>query len=257
MGGAPGAPRWALAAVLAELGEFAEARAAGEEGLRIAQSAGRAHSEVWVRWGLGWVHLRQGDFAQATRVLEPGLALCRGKEIHHALPFLAAVLGSAHLWSGRAAYAVPLVEEAVQAFSTMRIPGYRSTVTAFLVEAYVVLGRVAEAREQAEQAVALTRAHQLRSWEAWSLKVLGDVHAHELIDAEKAADTYRRALALAVNFGMRPLVAHCHFGLGKLYRQTSKREKAPEHFTTATTMYREMDMQFWLEKVEVEIEELA
>ena len=40
------------------------------------------------------------------------------------------------------------------------------------------LGRVAEAREQAEQAVALARAHQERGWEAWSLKLLGDVHAH-------------------------------------------------------------------------------
>jgi hypothetical protein len=38
------------------------------------------------------------------------------------------------------------------------------------------------------------------------------------------------------------LVAHCHLGLGKLYRRTGKREQAQEHFTTATTMYREMGM---------------
>ena len=49
---------------------------------------------------------------------------------------------------------------------------------------------------------------------------------------------------------MRPLVAHCHFGLGKLYGQTSKWDQAREHLTTATTMYREMDMQFWLEQAE-------
>jgi hypothetical protein len=51
---------------------------------------------------------------------------------------------------------------------------------------------------------------------------------------------------------MRPLVAHCHLGLGKLYRRTGKREHAQEHLTTATTMYREMDMRFWLEKAEEE-----
>ena len=49
---------------------------------------------------------------------------------------------------------------------------------------------------------------------------------------------------------MRPLVAHCHLGLGKLYRRTGDRAKAAEHLTTATTMYREMDMGFWLEKAE-------
>ena len=66
--------------------------------------------------------------------------------------------------------------------------------------------------------------------------------------AEHAEDAYCQALALATELGMRPLVAHCHFGLGKLCEQTSKREQAREHVTTAITMYREMDMQFWLEK---------
>ena len=171
--------RCVLAAVLAELGEFAEAIAAGEEGLRIAQTAGHPYSEVWARCGLGYAHLRHGDFAAATRVLEPGLALCRAMEIRFALPFVAAFLGSAYLWSGRAADAVPLLEEAVEAITAMRILGFRSWFITFLAEAYLVLGRVAEAREQAEQAVALARAHQQRGWEAWGLKLLGDIHAHE------------------------------------------------------------------------------
>jgi hypothetical protein len=39
---------------------------------------------------------------------------------------------------------------------------------------------------------------------------------------------------------------------GKLSRQTGKREQAQEHLATATTMYREMDMRFWLEQAESE-----
>ena len=50
-----------------------------------------------------------------------------------------------------------------------------------------------------------------------------------------------------------PLVAHCHLGLGKLYQRTGDRAKAEEHLTTATTMYREMGMTFWLEKAEAEL----
>ncbi len=56
---------------------------------------------------------------------------------------------------------------------------------------------------------------------------------------------------------MRPLVAHCHLGLGKLYRRTDKREQAQEHLTTATTMYREMGMTYWLEKAEAEMRALG
>jgi hypothetical protein len=46
------------------------------------------------------------------------------------------------------------------------------------------------------------------------------------------------------------LVAHCHLGLGKLYRRTGKQERAHQHLATATTMYREMDMRFGLDKAE-------
>ena len=63
---------------------------------------------------------------------------------------------------------------------------------------------------------------------------------------------YGGAMTLTSALGMRPLVAHCHFGLGKLYRRTGKREEAREHLATATTMYREMDMGFWLERADAE-----
>ncbi len=261
------AARFILAEVLAELGEFAEALAAGEEGLQIAQTAGHPYSEVLARLGLGYAHLRHADFAAATRMLEPGLALCRGMEFRVALPFFAAFLGSAYLWSGRATEAVPLLEEAIEAITAMRILGLRSWVIPFLAEAYLVLGRVAEAREHAEKAVALARAHRERGWEAWGLKLLGDVHAHEPAEvdqggieqsgAEQAGDAYRQALALATELGMRPLVAHCHFGLGKLYRQTNMQDQAREHFTNATAMYREMDMRFWLEQAETAFEDAS
>ena len=56
---------------------------------------------------------------------------------------------------------------------------------------------------------------------------------------------------------MRPLVAHCHLGLGKLYGRTDKREEAQEHLATATTMYREMGMAYWLKKAEAEATNLG
>ena len=90
------------------------------------------------------------------------------------------------------------------------------------------------------------------------LRLLGDIAAHpDRLEVETAEAHYREALALATELGMRPLVAHCHLGLGKLYRRTGKREQAQEHLTTATTMYREMDMRFWLEQAEGEIEGLG
>jgi hypothetical protein len=83
-----------------------------------------------------------------------------------------------------------------------------------------------------------------------ALHLLGDVAAHpDRVDAERgeAEAHYRNALALAEACAMRPLVAHCHLGLGKLCRDTGKSQEAQERLTTATAMYRDMAMRFWLE----------
>ena len=57
-------------------------------------------------------------------------------------------------------------------------------------------------------------------------------------------------MALATELEMRPLVAHCHLGLGTLYRRRGDRVKAQKHLMTAAGMYREMDMGFWLARAE-------
>jgi hypothetical protein len=83
--------------------------------------------------------------------------------------------------------------------------------------------------------------------------LLGSIANHpDRFDAEEGELHYRRALTLAEPRGMRPLVAHCYLGLGTLYGKAGKRHQAREHLAIASTMYREMDMPFWLEKVQAE-----
>ena len=90
---------------------------------------------------------------------------------------------------------------------------------------------------------------------AHALCLAGDVTSAG--GAEDVEGSYREALALASELGMRPLVAHCHLGLGKIYQRTGQREQAQKHFTTATTMYREMGLTYWLDRATTELKELA
>ena len=55
---------------------------------------------------------------------------------------------------------------------------------------------------------------------------------------------------------MRPLLAHCHAGLGKLYRRTDLR-LAKEHLNSGIAMMHEMEMGLWLEKAEAELKGLG
>ena len=63
-----------------------------------------------------------------------------------------------------------------------------------------------------------------------------------------AEDHYREAMALAAELGMRPLVGHCHLGLGRLYQRTGDRAQAREHLTSAAAIYGQLDMPFWLDQ---------
>jgi hypothetical protein len=106
----------------------------------------------------------------------------------------------------------------------------------------------------AADAALARRERGQRGYEAWALHLLGEIAAHPgALNSGDAEDHYRAALALAGELGMRPLLAHCHLGLGKLYRRMGKRQETQEQLATATWMYREMDMRFWLERAEAEM----
>src|SRR5215831_21359130 len=119
---------------------------------------------------------------------------------------------------------------------------------AYLGEAHLLAGRRDDAVAVAGRALDLAHRQKERGSEAWVLRLLGDIAAHaDPPDPESAEEHYTHALARANELGMRPLVAHCHFGLGKLYHRTGDGAKAQACLTTAAQMYREMDMGFWLE----------
>ena len=122
-----------------------------------------------------------------------------------------------------------------------------------LGEVWLSTGRIEDAAQLGKQALDLARKHKQRGHEVYALRLLGEVAARrDPSDVQEAEAHYRSAIGLAHELGMRPLAAHCHLGLGKLYRRTGKRQEAQEHLTTAATMYREMDMRFWLEQAEAE-----
>jgi hypothetical protein len=117
------------------------------------------------------------------------------------------------------------------------------------------LDRLDEAQRLAQLGLEFSPSHFGSA--AHTLHLLGDIATHpDRFDANSGEARYRAALALAEPRGMRMLMAHCHFGLGKLSRRTGKRKRASGHLGTATAMYREMDVKFWLAEAEAELLQL-
>src|SRR5262249_32601219 len=156
--------------------------------------------------------------------------------------------------AGRVDEALPLLREVLEQREARGDLVSRPFSLGGLSQAYLSAGRVAQAGECAQRALDLARGQTRRgagthvSSCLWTSSLSPDTHEQ----VETAEAHYRQAMALATELGWRPVVAHCHLGLGMLHRRTGRREQAHEHLTTATTMYREMGMTCCLEQAEAE-----
>jgi tetratricopeptide (TPR) repeat protein len=250
--------RTSLALALAERGEFVESIARCTEAIRIAETVGHPYSVTVTYQGMGLLHLRRGNLHQATLALEHALGICQGVDSPPLFHAVSSALGYAYALCERSAEAIPLLEEAVERPVISATQEGQSLRTISLSEGYLLAGREADARAAAQRALGLARQYKERGHEAYTLWLLGEIAAREdPLDITEAANHYRQGLALAEALGMRPLIAHCHVGLGKLCRRSGKREQAEEHLSNGAAMMRDMQMGIWLEKAESELKELG
>jgi class 3 adenylate cyclase/tetratricopeptide (TPR) repeat protein len=242
-----------LVVSLAELGAFAEGIARSEEECRIAEAVNQPYSVVHASFSTGFLHLRKGDLHEAITVLERGVELCQVWNFRVQWFLIAACLGYAYALSGRVAEAVLLLEQALgQVDSTpSNRRGWNALCEVYLSEAYILAGRREEGFQLAERTLAHASEQNLRGKQAWALRLLGIIHAQgDPLAVELAEASYRQARTLAEELGMRPLQAHCHYGLGALYLKAGRLEPARLELTAATALYRAMDMMFWLPQTE-------
>jgi class 3 adenylate cyclase/tetratricopeptide (TPR) repeat protein len=242
----------------ATLGDFQQAFAAASEALRVATDIHHPSSLSVANIYLGCIHVLRGEAETAVPFLERALAIASEHELHHGT-----IRASSHL-----AYALVLHGERERglkclAWALERLTGAsraewhaHGTATGYgtvTANTYLVAGCPEEARAEIRQGLAAAAERNAWGYQAPLLRLESEVLAQG--DPAGARERLEEALARAAELCMRPEAAHCHLGLGKLFRRTGKREQAHQHLATATTMFREMDMRFWVEKAEAEMKE--
>jgi class 3 adenylate cyclase/tetratricopeptide (TPR) repeat protein len=243
-----------LAWSLSELGDFAEGAARGEEAVCLAESGDRPYSLALACFYLGGLYLRQGRSTESIASLERGLRLCETWELARPYLTLAAGLGAAYTLAGRVADSLPLLEQGEDHAASQGRAIDSSMRAGWLSDSYLAADRPEDAAHLAQRALDLAVSRKERGYEAWALQFLGKISSHrEPPEVKQAERHYREALVLAEELGMRPLQAHCHLGLGKLYRRLGRAEEARAELSTAITMLREMGMMFWLPEAKSEL----
>jgi len=239
---------------LADLGRFQEAIQYEAEAIRIAEVTKHAHTIGWAQLTASKLHLLKGDWAKARDLLEKWINMPGTLDVAILLPWAVTSLAWTLAQIGDASEALSRLREGEEHLKRQEVEGifvHRGWSYHAVARGYLLLGRLDEARRLADRSIESSQRQP--GFAAHALRLLGDVATHpDQFDAESAAAHYRAALTLAKPRGMRPLAAHCHFGLGRLHRRTGNPGCARQHLTAAKNMYSEMDMGFWLTQVEAE-----
>jgi tetratricopeptide (TPR) repeat protein len=247
-----------LALCLAELGEFSEGITRGEEAVRMAQAIDHPYSLVSAYCGIGGLYLCKGDLSRAISALERSLGLCQTWDFPVLFPITATHLGYAYALSGRYTDALTLLEQAVTQAAATEPLSYYVLFLVRLGETYLMAGQAAKARECTERALVTSHSSKVRGGpQAWALRLRGELAVqHEFAESHKAETSYRQALALAEELGMRPLMAHCHLGLGLLYNRRGDRAQAQAEWSMATAQLQALEMPFWISRTMLPVQML-
>ena len=104
-----------------------------------------------------------------------------------------------------------LLEGAQSAFRSLGSGAFQPFALIHLGEAYLTVGRQDDAADAAREALRFSRERGQRNYEAYALRLLGEIDASVpgAAKAAEAAPCYAEAMALATELGMRPLAARC------------------------------------------------
>jgi tetratricopeptide (TPR) repeat protein len=242
---------------LAEVGRFGAGERWAESGIQTAEEADHAASLIHMLCSLGVLNLIKGDLERAIAVLERSFNICQSAKIPVYFPLVSVRLGCAYANCGRATEAISFLEQGVGEFASAGRVAFLSLSNVWLAEGYLLSERLADARRSAERALVLARKYKEVGHEAWALKLAGDIRLHcsggDFGDAEPY---YRKALAISRELTMRPLQAHCCFGLGKVHAAIGMFPEARTEVAAALDLYRSLDMIHWLHRAESALERL-
>ena len=232
---------------LATLGEFDRALQYSSRGVAVADGSGHERSRGVARVFHATTLVVRGHLTEALPIMQLALDICQRDGVVFWQAFALGIWGWLLAALGRAEEGATSLAKGAGLYERAGIRGLLAFFWARWADALVEAGEHREAERVVTRALSLAEAVGERGSEAEALRVQATLFMRTR-NLEAARACYERALARAEHCDMRPLMAHCHFGLGKVCLSMDGREQVNRHLTTAAMMYREMDMRFWLDK---------
>jgi class 3 adenylate cyclase/tetratricopeptide (TPR) repeat protein len=233
------------------LGEFEEANAAFERGIKFAREAGDT-------WGIGWLEVVEsgvfgwiGDPHRLILHVEKAIECWEEIGVDLLLGTAWAEMGLGCRYLGDQEKARHCVEKAVEIHNRAGIPVNTPHVYWMAAEVLEGAGDLDEAKRYAEEGLRLSSEYEVKPYEGPILLVLGNVMGKTDRSQVEAAEQYMlKGLSIVEELGMKPDVAIGHLYLGELLAETDRKEEALVNLKKAEEMGLEMGMKYWLTRTQ-------
>jgi class 3 adenylate cyclase/tetratricopeptide (TPR) repeat protein len=239
------------------LGEFDAAIEYGDRAVQAAEASGVPRARAYAYQYRGNVSMIRGDLTAALPLYQQVLELSEKEGMTFWVSNADLFLGRTLAELGRAEEGLEHSLRGIALQEQMGTGVNQANLRCHHAATLMLAGRIAEARTEAEHALEVARADGERGGEAFALLTLGRIlFAYGSGDLDAAAANVQQALAITGELGMRPLLAHCHLGLGQIRAQAGERAEAQDRLATAAKLFRELGMAIPLKQAEAELESI-
>lgn len=240
------------------LGDFAAARDCGERAYRIAERSQQWYELGFANHAIGIAHADKGEFAEGIVYLRQGMDIAREHQLDFLFPMTAAELGWTLAKNGEADEAVSLLSVVDNEARGMGSSFFESLTGSFLAKAYMTKGLFEEGIRRGERALGIAVKHEYRWLEALARRVLGCAYFEQSPpDIETARKMLEQSKAICERHELKPDLAHCHLGLGRLFAGTGDKDQAQAHLRTAITLFEGMEMNRFVKESRAALSQLA
>ncbi len=246
------------AQMAADFGNFSQAEELLQRASDSAQRVSLPYGQAYVYFSTCMVQWIKGEFGEAIAAGEEGMRICDANGINMFRVWVAMNLAMSYAKADRASEAVKLFDDTLPQFDEMGIVYGRLIALPLLANAYLADGELPASLKAADDAIRIQAKNSTNLQRPMTLEVLGRIHSHPSYFKPEQAETYfRQARESAELQGSRVNIAHSHAGVGRLHARLNNRAVAREELTRASNMYREMEMNVYLGQTQEDLADLG
>ena len=223
---------------LANLAQFKQATADGEEGRRIFHDAGDLAGESGALHAMAEVPIDQGDLEHAKTLYEQALTLARQTGDKKATARELGNIGVIYAQEGDFSTGLKFYGEALEAFRDIGDKHGMTVVTGNTGDILHAEGRLGDAFAEYKDALVLAREIGHRSSEAIDIKLMGDVLSDQG-DLKGAMQMYQQAVSIQREIDDKRSYADSLTSIGRLQRQKGDGDGARKNYEEALAVHRQ------------------